>query len=374
MDYTKPAIMRSGMARHSLTIAALAFLLSGCSAEKSMKCVFPGEHWEHLAPEPAGFDVDGLAGFVDHVGGSGCVVRYGRLIHGWGHYGRRHDAASAAKPVYAHLVYKSIDLGLIDSLDSLVVDHQPDLAQLNAELGFKDRLITWRHLVTQTAAYGVMEQPGDAFNYCDRQMALLIDTLVRRVHGCGFLRADEEMLAPLMTDLIQCQDKPTLNTTGSYAGRLRISPRDFARFGLLYLSQGNWNGLQILRQNHATQAVTSPHPPDFPRTGFVDAEMIPGQRSIGSGANQEPHLGSYSYTWWVNGLDDRGKRLLPDLPEDTFLASGHSGTEALVVIPSLDLVVCWIDAFPGKHTTSFHSDGRELINEAVAHLMGAMPR
>ena len=349
-----------------------ALLISGCVADKTPKLVFPGEHWEHLAPELAGFDIDGLAVFTQFVGGSGCVVRHGRVIHGWGHYGHLLDASSAAKTVYAHLVYKSIELGLIGSLDDLVSEHKPNLAELNADLDFKDKQITWRHLVTQTACYGVSEPPGTAFNYCDQQMALLIDTLVRQVHGSDYGRADEEILYPLMADLIQCQDKPTLNSSHSFPGRLRISPRDFARFGLLYLAQGNWNGKQILRRDFAIQAVTSPHPSSLPRTGHAVAEMLKGQRSIGSGTNQEPHLNSYSYAWWVNGVDDQGKRLLPDLPADTFLASGHSGKDALIVIPSLDLVVCWIDALPNKRAVRFHSEGRVLINESLSRLIGTM--
>lgn len=358
--------------KHSLTTVALALLISGCVAEKSLERVFPGKHWEHLAPELAGFDIDGLADFAQHVGGSGCVVRYGRMIHGWGHYGHLLDVASAAKPVYAHLVYRSIDLGLIDGLDSPVAEHEPKLAELNAELGFKDGRITWRHLVTQTASYGVTEPPGTAFNYCDQQMALLIDILVTRVHDSTFPRADEEILKPLMADPIQCQDNPTINSSRSHPGRLRISPRDFARFGMLYLAQGSWDGRQILRRDLAIQAVTSPHPPALPRTGHVEAEKFPNQRSIGAGANQEPHINSYSYAWWVNGVDDQGKRLLPDVPEDTYLAAGHAGKDALVVIPSLDLVVCWIDALPNKRAVRFHTGGRELVNEAVRHLIGAM--
>ena len=74
--------------------------------------------------------------------------------------------------------------------------------------------------------------------------------------------------------------------------------------------------------------------------------MIPGQRSIGSKRipdNQCDHLGSYSFMWWINGVDRNAQKLLPDAPDDTFMASGHGSKRAVVVIPSLDLIVSWND-------------------------------
>lgn len=74
--------------------------------------------------------------------------------------------------------------------------------------------------------------------------------------------------------------------------------------------------------------------------------MLAGQRTIGSTSkpdNQTDHLGSYSFMWWTNGVDRNGSPLLPDAPKDTYMASGHGSKRAVVVIPSLDLVVSWND-------------------------------
>ena len=74
--------------------------------------------------------------------------------------------------------------------------------------------------------------------------------------------------------------------------------------------------------------------------------MLPGQRTIGSRVvpdDQTDHLGSYSFMWWVNGLDREGRRLLPDAPLDTYLASGHGSRRAAAVVPSLDLIATWND-------------------------------
>ena len=74
--------------------------------------------------------------------------------------------------------------------------------------------------------------------------------------------------------------------------------------------------------------------------------MLAGEGSIGSSQkpdNQTDHLGSYSNMWWINGVDRDGKTLLPSAPTDTYMASGHGSKRAVVVIPSLDLVVSWND-------------------------------
>ncbi len=334
---------------------------------------FPGDHWEHVSAEEAGLDPAALAGFSDAVGGSGCVVRDGRMVLQWGHYAHRLDVSSAAKPVLAHLVYKSLGRKRIKGLDAPVSDHTKALRDLNPQLGFKDRRMSWRHMITQTSCYGVQEAPGTAFNYCDFQMACMLDSLILHVHGSDFHRADEDILRPLLTDLIRCEDGPTIYSPHSYPGRLRISPRDFARFGLLYLAQGRWDGRQVLPRKLAVAAVSSPHPASLPRTAQVEAPMLSRQRTIGAGRNQEAHLNSYSCSWWINAVTDEGSRLLPDLPPDTFLAAGQSGTDALVVIPSRGLVVCWIDAFPGARPSRFYMEGRERVNRVVSMLFPDCP-
>jgi len=74
--------------------------------------------------------------------------------------------------------------------------------------------------------------------------------------------------------------------------------------------------------------------------------MIPAQRSIGSKRipdNQCDHVGSYSWLWWTNGIDREGRRHWPDVPVDTYGCFGHGGLRAMVVMPSLDLIISWND-------------------------------
>jgi CubicO group peptidase (beta-lactamase class C family) len=94
-----------------------------------------------------------------------------------------------------------------------------------------------------------------------------------------------------------------------------------ARFGLLYLRHGRWNGKQIVpeawveKSTHASEMVTMP----------------------GQGAR-----GGYEYLWWV----EYGGSHVPDatLP-GMFSARGANGHKILV-IPTLDMVILLLAQTP----------------------------
>lgn len=345
------------------------WVMSDCGG-MSRKIAFPGEQWETVSPERAGFDRDRLEVFSDWVGGTGFLTRNGRQVHAWGLYTERADIASAFKPVLAHLVYAAVEEGLIDSLDSPVGEHSRELREVNEALGYKDRRITWRHLLTLTSGYGVSEEPGAAFNYCDYSTALLADVLVHRVYDSSYDRLDSEIVAPLLADSIQWQDSPSFaGNRRSHKGRLRISARDLARFGLLYLNEGSFGGEEILGRETVRMALSSPLPVTMPRTAQEEAEMIPNQRTIGGSVNMEDHLGAFSYMWWLNIEGPDGKRIFPNAPPDTFASLGHGGRHVLVVIPSLDIVASWTIALERISPRKISSDGRWAVNEALGLLL-----
>ena len=105
------------------------------------------------------------------------------------------------------------------------------------------------------------------------------------------------------------------DASGTYIGSSYsyATPRDFARFGLLYYNNGVWNGEQIL-------------PPDW-----VKESIQP------SGADNRKH---YGYQFWLNGFSetDSTKRWYPDVPPDMFFADGYGGQD-IYIIPSKKLLV-----------------------------------
>jgi len=325
--------------------------------------VYPGKAWTRKPPAEAGLDAARLKAFSDFVRGRGCVTRHGYMIYTWGDHKRRGDVASAAKPWYSHFLFKAVEDGRIASLDGTV-------AALEPRLKGKDAGITWRHMANQTSCYGLAERPGTAFCYNDWQMALFWDLLFLKVYGVTYGTVDAKVVRPMLTDILQCEDKPTFMAFGTRnrPGRVAVSPRDFCRFGLLYLREGNWRGKQLVSRKHATMAVSSPLPGAFPRAGRKAAPMIPGQRSIGSTRipdNQCDHVGSYSWLWWTNGVDREGKRHWPDAPHDAYGAFGHGGLRAMIVIPSLDVVLSWNDT---------RVKGAKMENQALKLLVASVAR
>lgn len=80
-------------------------------------------------------------------------------------------------------------------------------------------------------------------------------------------------------------------------GGLNLRTRDFARFGQLYMNQGNWKGKQVVPSSWVADSVT----PDAPH-------LIPGKRDTSS-----INLG-YGYQWWI-----------PEGADQEFMALGIYG-------------------------------------------------
>ncbi|MDI6450612.1 serine hydrolase [Anaerobaca lacustris] len=346
-----------------LTCSMLALCISGLAAG----AVYPGGEWATKTPDEVGLDAGKLRAFSDYAGGFGCVVRHGYMVYTWGDPSRRTDVASAAKPLYTHFLLKAVAEGRIPSVDQVVSDWEPRLREINADLDHKDARITWRHMANQISCYGLAEEPGTAYAYNDWQMALLFDTLFVKVYGAAYDSVDDKVLRAQLTDRIGCQDDPSFMAFGTRdrPGRTAISPRDFARFGLLYLRGGRWKDEQLLPADLAAMAVTRPVPNSIPRAGVKAAEMIPDQRSIGSRQipdNQTDHMGSYSWLWWINGIDREGRRHWPDVPIDAYGCFGHGGKRAMIILPGPDLIVSWNDT---------RVSGRDMENEALKRLIAA---
>lgn len=103
------------------------------------------------------------------------------------------------------------------------------------------------------------------------------------------------------------------DTAGNFVGSsfMYATARDWARFGLLYLGDGVWQGQQILPE------------------GWVNYTRTPTPGAP---------LGMYGAQFWLNVGDGSGKRAYPELPEDLFLARGFQ-EQVVAIIPSRKLVV-----------------------------------
>jgi CubicO group peptidase (beta-lactamase class C family) len=158
----------------------------------------------------------------------------------------------------------------------------------------------------------------------------IISRAIGQVVGDGrdgmerFLR--DEIFQPLGMDSAE----PRFDAAGTWVGSsyLYATARDFARFGLLYLRDGIWDGRRILPQ------------------GWVDDGRT--ARSF------DEELGVwYGRQWWIAG-DEFG----------TFYASGYEGQRTLVV-PALDLVVVRLSKAPIEHLARIERFNRDVIEAFV---------
>lgn len=340
--------MFAGHSFHALIsrtlICVLAFALGSCKKKHGDKPASKPQRdrWAQITTDAAGLDKTKLDEFALALHGSGVVIRKNAVAYEWGDPHKALDVASASKAVYSFLVFKAVEDGLIASLDEPVVKWMPELASLNAALNHKDSRITWRHLITQTSCYGVTEQPGAAFDYNDYQTGLLWTLIFEKLHHVS----GEEGIRAIKKDLfdaVEAEDKPALRAMRSNDRlfRLTASCLDMARFGSLFLHGGKWKERQVIGAEYVDLVLNHPLPLSLPRTRGEPAEMLPNAPTYGGGRNQDDHLGCYSHMWWLNRRDREGRLLFPSAPEDAMAAIGYGGEKVLMVVPSLDMIVCW---------------------------------
>jgi CubicO group peptidase (beta-lactamase class C family) len=154
--------------------------------------------------------------------------------------------------------------------------------------------------------------PGERFNYSSGT-SNIISSIVARTVGSG--QPYEQFLGRRLFDRIGMHSaRPELDAAGTWVASsyVRASARDFARFGLLYLRGGVWDGTRLLPE------------------GWVDYG-----RTIES---VDPIDGPYGAHWWGVDGDTLG----------TFRASGYEG-QSITICPALDLVVVRLGKTPAEH-------------------------
>jgi len=351
-----------------LVCICLAFV-SGCGGRDNR--IYPQEHWEWKPPESSGFSREKLNAFAEKAGGTGLIVQGGELIYEWGDTRFPNDIASASKFVYTFLTLLAIEDGLIKSLDDPVISWAPELQDLNADLGYKDRDITFRQLLNQTSGYGLTDQPGDRFAYNDHATGLLAWILFYRVFGLTPPQYDEILNSTVFREWIGFEHPFTALHRNTPRGRLRISARDLARLGLLHLRNGRWENKQIVNKDLFEYVFSASLPMDLPRTRGVDAEEIPAIEPLGGGKNEKNHLGSLGYFWWQNTVTSDGYRLIEAATPDTRLAMGHGGKFAMTLIPEDDLIIIWFGVYPEEVWSPFDEIGRIKVNQMLEKVFSA---
>ncbi len=155
--------------------------------------------------------------------------------------------------------------------------------------------------------------PGERFSYSSGT-SNIISSIVARVVGHG-LSYEEFLRSRLFAPLGMHSAAPEFDEAGTWVASsyLRATARDFARFGLLYLRDGVWDGTRVLPG------------------GWVDYG-----RSM---ASHDPVDGPYGAHWWGCEADTLG----------TFRASGYEG-QSITICPRYDLVLVRLGKTPAAHS------------------------
>jgi len=178
----------------------------------------------------------------------------------------------------------------------------------NYEIGQKSHVIEMlfgegkQDMAGYTAALPLAHEPDTFFNYSSGTTNVLSRIVADQV-GYGD-RYDAYLHQRLFEPLGMRSAVATFDPTGVFVASsyLHANALDFAKFGLLYLRGGEWDGEQLISREWAATA-------QVPLSKDPDSDSF------------------YSWQWWVTG-DRYG----------TYWASGYEG-QMISVVPALDALV-----------------------------------
>jgi CubicO group peptidase (beta-lactamase class C family) len=314
---------------------------------------WPTEAWPTASsPEPVDLLVDEMFADRDRFGEtfSVLVVHQGRLVHErYGgeleHWDRDDEPVTTATPLLSWSMAKSVTHALVGLLlgdRALALEAPAPVAAWRAPDDPR-REITLEHLLemrdgldffedyvddrasdviemlfgsgkadvaTFAAGRPLAHEPGAVFNYSSGTSNIVARVVGDTVGGGpdGLRRfMHDRLFGPIGVTSAQ----PRFDDAGTFVGSsyLYMTARDWARFGLLYLRDGVWEGRRVLPE------------------GWVDH----GRRA----RSVDPTDGRlYGAHWWVVG-DEHG----------SFRASGYEG-QSILCVPTLDLLVVRLGKTP----------------------------
>jgi CubicO group peptidase (beta-lactamase class C family) len=303
--------------------------------------MFPGTVWEWAPAEVETKAGTRLTELSKLLGGRGCVVKDGKMIHSWGDQSERSDWMSAAKPVLSTLLFFALQEGKVKSVD------QP-IAEFGWPLSAKDQGITFRHLGAMSSGYARPEGPGEAWAYNDYAIQLYQKTLFEKVfqQSAQAVTDHPDRLSALQFEdgLNWREDKP----------RLRASTRDFARIAWFWHNKGRWGDRQLLPEDYFTEFVKPQAPASLPNSATAETDDYLGIGTYGGGSAHFAHHGPgiYGFNWWFNrtGPSHPEKPLWPGVPEDIYAAIGAGGNFA-AIFPAQNMLLISAKGDWGSHQT-----------------------
>jgi len=278
------------------------------------------------------------------------VIRHGTVVFERYYHGsaknQSNNVHSASKSIWGAAIGIAIDQHRIPGVDATIATTLPP--RYVAVMGPSTRTITVRDLLTMTSGSRWDENttetriertpdwiaatlelpraapPGTVFNYStgDTHLSSAVLTSATNTTACEFIH--QHLLAPLGITAEHWGRDPQGYFSGGY--NFYVTPRELAKFGLLYLHGGRWNGTQLVP------------------AAWVEASMT---NQVDAGA---PY--SYGYDFWLR--DIAGHHVA--------MAWGFGG-QMIYIIKDLDLVV--VMTTNTRDATQDTFDGESIINDDV---------
>lgn len=279
-------------------------------------------------------------------GPAGVVIKDGYIVAQWGDVDRVDMTFSVTKSYLSTMAGLAVDDGLIASTQDLVGDYVWD----GTFDGAHNSTIKWHHLLNQSSAwsgqlfglYDWADRPprrgdiddwktakpaevGTVMEYNDVRVNVLAYSLLNVWRNPLPQILKERIMDPIGASTTwrwYGGDKAWVNidgikmqsvTGGGHSGGgVFISALDHARFGLLFLNNGKWNGEQLISEN------------------WVNAVQQPSEASE-----------SYGYMWWLN----RGPRKWSQVDDESIYFAAGFGGNFIVVDKTNNMVVVtrWLE-------------------------------
>lgn len=313
---------------------------------------WPTEAWRVAAPEEQGMDAALLQQMLDAIDEQNLNIDSVVVVHN-GHIvteryyppykqDTMHDLHSITKSVVSALVGIAIQEGYITSVDDSVLDFFPERTFEN-DSALK-RSITLEHLLTMSSGLewnfdemvssrdwvqSVLDQPmyiepGLEFNY-NSGNAHVLSAIIDKASGLNANDFAQQHLFDYL-GIAETSWQRDLNGVAKGGWGLRMTPRDMAKLGYLYLNQGVWDGQQIIP------------------AGWIEATT---QRHIQVPDPLEPWDLYMGYLWWLH-------------EDGPYAAHGMKG-QFIYVVPESGLVV----VFTSNITDAEFADPQLLIRDYV---------
>lgn len=335
-------------------VLAAWLLLTGTAAMAAVTPNhFPKEAWSKIDPVLLGWSPAKLSTarkFVETLPPSSVVViDHGREVVDWGDATKKIKISSMRKSLLSALfgIYApSNHFDLDRSLESLGINDDPPLTagekQATVRMLLEARSGVYHAYVAGTP--GMRDDwpqrgshsPGSYWFYNNWDFNALGSIFEKEFHTPIARAFDVQIAQRIEMQDFRVEDMYYLHAPADASSdfnksihpayHFRMTARDLARFGYLFLRNGEWQGESVV-----------------PKAWVSDSTQAHSQTKAGEG---------YGYLWWVNGFG---------LPVSSFSAQGALA-KYVVVVPARDLVVVYLNH------TEFPDDASGLTADSVKKL------